>query len=80
MAKNIQYVCLNQTIHFRLNEDVGRSYALRKIKEEYEAYKNQLANGGLKYKIIDEKTRDDGSIVVKVKKQLSNYAVGDYLD
>jgi hypothetical protein len=80
MAKNIQSACLNQTIHFKLNEEVGRSLAVRKVKEEYELYKQQLGRSRLRYKIINEETQNDGSIVVKVKKQINTYDVGDYLD
>jgi hypothetical protein len=80
MAKNLQAVCLNQTIHFKLNEEISRNMALEKVKDECEVFKNHLKNRNLKYKIIDEKTKDDGSIIIMVKKQLSNYSVGNYLD
>jgi hypothetical protein len=34
----------------------------------------------MKYKILGEETQKDGSIIVKVKKQISGYDIGDYLD
>jgi hypothetical protein len=78
--RRIQFACLNQTIHFQLNSDVSHHLAVRKVEEEYEDYKKLLERNNTRHKISDEKRQEDGSIIVKVKKQLNNYDTGDYLD
>jgi hypothetical protein len=77
--KRIYAACLNQTIHFQLKPDAPRGVAERNVKAEYKAYKDAL-HGNKKYKIIDEQTQTDGSIIVKIKKQINSYDVGDYLN
>jgi hypothetical protein len=77
--KRIQTACLNQTVHFQLKTDIPRSMAENDVKAEYENYKNALQTSRALYKIIDEKTQEDGSIIVRVKKQINHYDVGDYL-
>ncbi|MDR3332075.1 MAG: hypothetical protein LBT08_05545 [Synergistaceae bacterium] len=54
--------------------------AVRMVKEEFESYKQLLERNRTKYIIVDEKTKDDGSIIIKVKKQINSYDTGDYLD
>jgi hypothetical protein len=78
--KRIQIACLNQTLHFQLRSDVSRGVAERDVKAEYENYKAALENSQMKYKIVDEQVQKDGSIIVKVKKQIGHYDIGDYLD
>jgi hypothetical protein len=50
------------------------------VKDEFESYKKLLGCNKTKFKIVDEKTQNDGSIIIKVKKQHSNYDLGDYFD
>lgn len=78
--KMVQYACLNQTIHFKLNNDIPKDEAIKEVEKEYESYKLLLKNNKTNHKIISENRQDDGSIIIKVKKQLSNYEVGNYLD
>ena len=40
--------------------------------QEYEKYKAQLKKSGTKYKILSEKTKEDGSIVIEIKKQYNS--------
>lgn len=49
------------------------------ICQEYEKYKVQLDRSGTKYKILSEKTNEDGAIVIEIKKQYNTSPVGDYL-
>lgn len=58
--------CLEQTISFDLNE-------------EAEKYKRLLDKRHIKYKIEEEKTLDNGKIVIKLKRQYNSYDYGDYL-
>ena len=78
--KRVQAACLNQTIHFQLKEDIGHDDAINNIKEEYANYKAVLERSHTKYKITEEKVQDDGSIIIKIKKQYNSYDVGNYLD
>ncbi|MDO4556861.1 MAG: hypothetical protein Q4B70_17250 [Lachnospiraceae bacterium] len=78
--KRIKAACLEQTIHFQLKDDLGPSGAIRAVKEEYERYKKQLDMKRTKYKIVEEVTQPDGSIIIKIKKQYNNHDCGEYLD
>jgi hypothetical protein len=78
--KRVQYACLNQTVHFQLKEDMSQDMAVRAAKAEYEDYKERLDRSKTAYKIISEQTQNDGSIIVKIKRQINQYDVGNYLD
>ena len=54
--------------------------AKKAIVQECEKYKAQLEKGGTKYKILSEKTNEDGSIVIEIKKQYNSSPVGEYLN
>ena len=68
--KRIKAACITQTVCFS-NHDGDTS--------EYEKYKVQLDRSGTKYKILSEKTNEDGAIVIEIKKQYNTSPVGDYL-
>lgn len=70
---NIQY-----KTKYNLHEKT--EYAKKAIAQEYEKYKTQLKNGGVKYKILWEKINEDGSIVIEIKRQYNNSSVGDYFN
>ena len=57
-----------------------QSMQKKAIVQEYEKYKAQLKKNGTKYKILSEKTNEDGSIVIEVKKQYNSSPVGEYLN
>ena len=57
-----------------------QSMQKKAIVQEYEKYKAQLKKNGTKYKILSEKTKEDGSIVIEVKKQYNSSPVGEYLN
>ena len=78
--KRIQYACLNQTLHFKLKDDISKDWAQRLVQDEYAAYKRQLDDRRVPYRILREEVQPDGSIVVMVKRQLTQYDVGPYLD
>uniref|UniRef100_UPI0006D06670 hypothetical protein n=1 Tax=Clostridium sp. NkU-1 TaxID=1095009 RepID=UPI0006D06670 len=75
-----QYACLNQTVHFQLKEGMSQDIAVRAVKAEYEDYKEKIDRSKTAYKIISEQTQNDGSIIVKIKRQINQYDVGNYLD
>lgn len=78
--KRVKAACITQTLHFLLKEDVGREYAKQLVQEEVKKYKNGLDKTGTKYKILSEETKEDGSVVIEIKKQYSTSPVGSYLD
>ena len=78
--KRIKEACICQTLHFMLKEDVSHDYAVRVVQEEIEKYKASLDRSGTKYKIIEEYTQADGSVIIKIKKQYNSAPVGSYLD
>ena len=78
--KRVKAACIQQTLHFQLKEDLGHRAAVHAVQEEYEHYKRQLERKGTKYRIVEEQTQPDGSILVKIKKQYNDHDCGDYLD
>ena len=57
-----------------------QSMQKKAIVQECEKYKAQLEKSGTKYKILSEKTNEDGSIVIEIKKQYKKTPVGEYLN
>lgn len=77
--KRIKHACLEQTIHFALKEELEHSEAAAMVKQELESYKAALEKRHVKYKIREENTLPDGSIILKIGKQHNYYDCGDYL-
>lgn len=65
--KKILSACLEQTLHFQL-------------EDEFYSYKNILDRKLVHYKIIDMAPNDDGSVIVRIKRQYNAYNCGDYLN
>lgn len=78
--KRIQFACLNQTIHFQLKDGVNHDFAVSEVKNEFKSYKKHLELKRIKYQIIEETIQEDGSIIIKIKKQMNSYDVGNYLN
>lgn len=78
--KRIKSACLLQTVHFLLKEDLGHAAAINAVKDEVEHYKAQLQRSFTKYKIVDEQTQPDGSIIIHIKKQYLNHNCDEYMD
>ncbi len=78
--KRIKAACICQTLHFMLKENVGRDYALKLVQEEVAHYKQSLERNHVQYKILEENTLEDGSIMIKIIKQYNQSPVGDYLN
>ena len=57
-----------------------QSMQKKAIVQECEKYKAQLEKSGTKYIILSEKTNEDGSIVIEIKKQYNSSPVGEYLN
>lgn len=78
--KRVKAACICQTLHFMLKEDVGHEYAVKLVSKEVEQYKEKLDHNRTKYKIVEQTTQPDGSIIIKVIKQYNASPVGIYLD
>ncbi len=77
--KRVKAACICQTLHFMLKEDVPHDWAAKQVREEVEHYKRGLERNRTQYRIVEETTQEDGSIIVKVIKQYNTSPVGDYL-
>ena len=78
--KRIKAAYITQTLCFSNHDGETTEYAKKMIVQEYDKYKAQLDKSGTKYKILSEKTNEDGSIVVEIKKQYNTSPVGEYLN
>lgn len=78
--KRIQSACICQTLHFMLKEDAEHDWAVRQVAQEVERYMQHLDRSRIRYKILDQTTQPDGSVVLRVIKQYNNSPVGHYLD
>ncbi|MGP8312601.1 hypothetical protein ACG0Z4_17205 [Enterocloster aldenensis] len=78
--KRIKAACITQTLHFQLKEDCEHEYAVRCVNEEVEKYKRSLEGRGTKYRILNEETLMDGTVILEIKKQYNTSPVGQYLD
>ena len=78
--KRVKAACICQTLHFMLKEELDRDYALALVKREVAQYKKWLEQGSSKYKIVEEASQEDGSVVLKVIRQYNSTPVGNYLD
>lgn len=78
--KRIKAACLQQTVHFQLKDDLSHDVAVEAVRVEYERYRRQLDQARTQYKILEEQTQSDGSIIIKIKKQYNTTPVGDYMD
>ncbi|MBR1585576.1 MAG: hypothetical protein IJ662_08565 [Clostridia bacterium] len=79
--KRIQAACIYQTLLFSQKPDAGytREQALDINRREVEHYKHQLERTKTRYQITDQKEQEDGSILVRVRKQYNaKAAVEEY--
>ena len=78
--KRIKAACICQTLHFMPKEDVGHDYAVKLVYQDIEKYKATLERNRTKYKIVEQTEQPDGSVMLKIIKQMNMSPVGDYLD
>lgn len=78
--KRIKVACLLQTICFQPKDACPSEICKQQVKQEYESYKAQMNRRGTKFKILEENVQEDGSIIVKLKKQNNQQPVGNYFD
>ena len=78
--KRVKAACICQTLHFMLKEDVAHDWAVKQVEQDVEQYKRTLERNRTQYKIVEQTTQPDGSIMLKVIKQYNSSPVGDYLN
>jgi len=78
--KRIKAACLQQTVHFMLRDGVPHQQAVQDVQQEYAQYKAQLERRHTKYRVTQEETQPDGSILIRIRKQYNAIDCGDYLD
>ena len=77
--KRIEAACICQTLHFLLKENAERQWAAKQVQLEVVNYKKGLERNRTQYKIVEETTQPDGSVLLKVIKQYNTAPVGNYL-
>ena len=77
--KRIKAACICQTLHFMLKEDVANDWAVKQVEQDVENYKRTLERNRTRYKIVEQATQPDGSVIMKVIKQYNGSHVGDSL-
>jgi len=80
MMKRIKAACICQTIHFTLKGDAKCQWAKNQVKQDVEHYKQGLERNRTQYKITEETTQPDGSVILKTIKQYNTAPVSDYLN
>jgi len=78
--KRIKSACICQTIHFMLKDGISNEFNKQQVVREVENYKNTLERNKTQYKIVEETTEADGSVIIKIIKQYNASPVGDYLN
>ena len=78
--KRIMAACLEQTVHFQLKEDLPREEAVSLVDTEYERYLQHMDRCRTEYRILEKTRQEDGSIVVKLKKQYNHYDCSPYMN
>ncbi|MBQ8525748.1 MAG: hypothetical protein IJ460_03400 [Clostridia bacterium] len=81
--KRVQSACIFQTLIFQQKDELGlsRESKVSLNKGEVEKYKASLDRNNTRYLIDEETEREDGSILVRVRKQYNDKtAVDKYFD
>lgn len=81
--KRVKAACIMQTLVFAQKEDCGlsREKQLRVNRDEVNRYKETMARSRIRYQITDEAEQDNGSIIVRVRKQYNDKAdVNEYFN
>lgn len=81
--KRVKSACILQTLVFSQKEDCGltREQQLRVNREEVAHYKVTMDRSRTRYQITEETEQSDGSVLVRVRKQLNDKAdVSEYFN
>ena len=72
--KRVKSGCILQTLTFSQKADLGfrEEHAAKVNHEEFEHYKAMLERAKTRYQILDTTEQEDGSLTVRVRKQLND--------
>lgn len=72
--KRVKSACIFQTLVFsqKPDLDLGKERALKLNREEFKRYKATLDRSRTRYQMDDAVEQEDGSIVVRVRKQYND--------
>ena len=79
--KRVKSACILQTLVFMQKEDCGlsRNSILEANRREVEHYKHTMDRTHTRYQIVSQEEQEDGSIIVRVRKQYNDRAdVSEY--
>ena len=78
--KRVIAACFFQTLHFQIKEDIPHDEAVKLVQIEVERYKKGLDRKHTQYRIDSETVQQDGSVIMKIRKQNLSTPVGEYMD
>ena len=79
--KRVKAACILQTLVFMQKEDCGlsKNSIAETNRREFEHYKQTMEKTHTRYQIISQEEQEDGSLVVRVRKQYNDKAdVSEY--
>ena len=79
--KRVKAACILQTLVFMQKEDCGlsKNFIIESNRREFEYYKQTMEKTRTRYQIISQEEQEDGSLVVRVRKQYNDKAdVSEY--
>ena len=79
--KRVQAACILQTLVFMQKEDCGlsKNSIAEANRREFESYKQKMEIARTRYQIVGQEEQEDGSLVVRVRKQYNDKAdVSEY--
>ena len=79
--KRVKAACILQTLVFIQKEDCGlsKNSIIETNRREFEHYKQTMEKTHTRYQIISQEEQEDGSLVVRVRKQYNDKAdVSEY--
>lgn len=81
--KRVQAACILQTLIFQQKDDtyLSKEKKIALNKEEVEKYKTSLEKHKTRFQIVEETEQEDGSILIRVRKQYNDKAdVSEYFN
>ena len=78
--KRIQSACIYKTIHFQLKDGLEHEAAVTAVRQEAAAYEAALRQKKVGYRILEEHSQPDGSILIKIKMQYNKHPLVEYMD
>lgn len=81
--KRVKAACILQTLIFMQKEEVNftKDEALKLNNDELSRYLNSLDETGSKYSVDSKEVSDNGSIILRIRKQYtSSTPVGEYFE